>query len=248
MPGYFEYIDAYFNQTLSHQEVERFEQKLTEDKAFAEDVAFYLSAKQVVIEQREKEKKDWFKQLLPGQDSIIETQKNARLKTLWIYRSLAAAAIFVVLAVSWYLFYSKPMRVQEQAQLYIQQNLTTLPVTMGTNLDSVQQGLKLYNEGQLEASKKMFELTVQNDTSNYSAKKYLGIVYLRLANYDKALLYFRFLENYSLYSNPAIFYQALTLMKRNQSGDKEKAKQLLQQVVEGNLEGKTVAQRWLKNW
>src|SRR4029079_7769271 len=107
MPGYFEYIDAYFNQTLSHQEVERFEQKLTEDKAFAEDVAFYLSAKQVVIEQREKEKKDWFKQLLPGQDSIIETQKNARLKTLWIYRSLAAAAIFVVLAVSWYLFYSK---------------------------------------------------------------------------------------------------------------------------------------------
>ena len=76
----------------------------------------------------------------------------------------------------------------------------------------------------------------------------MGIVYLRLANYDKAFLYFQQLENYPLYSNPAIFYQALTLMKRNGPGDKQNAKQLLQQVVKDNLEGKAVAQQWLKNW
>lgn len=248
MPGYFEYIDAYFNQTLSDQEVERFEQMLTDDKDLAEEVAFYLSAKQVLREQLEKEKKDWFKQLLSNHETLGETKEHRQVKRLWIYRAVAAAAIIVLLVVSWYLFYSRPMRVQEQAEVYIQQSFATLPVTMGTNADSIQQGLKLYNEGQLESSKNMFEAIVQNDSSNYSAKKYLGIVYLRLANYDKALLYFQLLENYSLYSNPAVFYQALTLMKRNQSGDKEKAKKLLQTVAANNLEGAADAKQWLKDW
>jgi tetratricopeptide (TPR) repeat protein len=82
-----------------------------------------------------------------------------------------------------------------------------------------------------------------------SAKKYAGIVYLRLSNYDKALAYFQDLEKYtSLYANPAIFYHALTLMKRNQPGDKQTAKQLLQQVVQNNLEGKGNAKQWLDKW
>jgi hypothetical protein len=82
-----------------------------------------------------------------------------------------------------------------------------------------------------------------------SAKKYAGIVYLRLSNYDKALAYFQDLEKYtSLYANPAIFYHTLTLMKRNQPGDKQTAKQLLQQVVQNNLEGKGNAKQWLDKW
>jgi tetratricopeptide (TPR) repeat protein len=248
MPDSFEYIDSYFNQTLSDEDVERFEQMLLEDESFAKEVAFYLSAKQVLKGQQDKEKKDWFKQLLTNENSLAITSERGQVKKIWMYRAVAVAAIIVLGVFSWYLFYLKPVPVKEQAETYIQQNFTTLSVTMGTSLDSIQQGLKLYNEGKLDASQKMFESIVQNDTSNYSAKKYLGIVYLRLANYDKAFLYFQQLENYPLYSNPAVFYQALTLMKRNQSGDKAKARQLLQQVVDGGLEGKSVAQQWLKKW
>ena len=80
-----------------------------------------------------------------------------------------------------------------------------------------------------------------------SAKTYAGIVYLRLGNYDKSLQYFQQSENYSsLFSNPAIFYHALTLLKRNQPGDKQRARELLQQVVDNDIEGKKIAQRWLK--
>jgi tetratricopeptide (TPR) repeat protein len=83
---------------------------------------------------------------------------------------------------------------------------------------------------------------------NDVALKNLGLTYLRLGNYDKALTYFRQLEKYALYSNPAIFYQALTLMKRNQPGDKEKAKELLQRVRDNDLEGKEFAEKWLDKW
>ena len=248
MPGHFEYIDAFFNQTLSDTEAKRFEQMLVEDKEFAGEVAFYLSAKQALKEHLEKEKKEWFKQLLTNNNSVSVAKEQGEVRKMWFYRAGAVAAFILLGFFSWYLFFPQSIPVQTRAESYIKEHLKTLPVTMGTNPDSIQLGLKLYNEGHLEAARDIFESVIQNDTNNYSGKKYLGIVYLRLANYDKALLYFQLLESYSLYSNPANFYQALTLMKRNLPGDKATAKQLLQQVVDKNLEGKSAAQQFLKNW
>ena len=113
--------------------------------------------------------------------------------------------------------------------------------------DSMEDGKRFYNEDHFDSALQQFETILQRDTGNYLAKEYAGIVYLRQDNYDKALQYFQQLENYSsLFSNPAIFYQALTLLKRNQPGDKQKAKLLLQQVVDHDLEGKGTAQQWLK--
>jgi len=248
MIDYSDFIDGYFNKTLSKDEVGRFEQMLAEDGNFAQEVAFYISAKQVLKEQLIIEKKERFKELLSQQGVVSMMPDRVPVRKLWIYRSIAAAALVILLISSWYLFYSRPLPVRQTADSYIQQHLTSLPVNMSATLDSIQQGLKLYNDGNLNQSLKIFESMVNRDTGNYSAKKYMGIVYLRLANYDKAFLYFQQLENYPLYSNPAIFYQALTLMKRNGPGDKQNAKQLLQQVVKDNLEGKAVAQQWLKNW
>jgi hypothetical protein len=68
-----------------------------------------------------------------------------------------------------------------------------------------------------------------------------------LQKYDKALLYFKQLETYTgLYANPALFYQPLTLMERNRTDDAAKTKQLLEQVVQNDLEGKDAAQKWLR--
>jgi tetratricopeptide (TPR) repeat protein len=133
------------------------------------------------------------------------------------------------------------------AKEYIEKNLRTMPVTMGIRKDSTQDGLRLYNDNQLDSSLKLFENIIQRDSSNFSVKNYAGIVYLRLENYDKALAYFQDLEKYtSLYSNPATFYHALTLMKRNQPGDKQQARRLLEQVSKNDLEEKETAQLWLK--
>lgn len=121
----------------------------------------------------------------------------------------------------------------------MQQNWQTLGVTMGSQ-DSLETGLSLYNSGKLAEALTMFETLAKNSTANNTnAKKYAGIVSLRLQNYDKALAYFSMLEaETSLYSNPGKFYKAVTLLKRNKNGDKEAAKSLLIQVRDNDLEGK----------
>ncbi|HEY4966052.1 MAG TPA: hypothetical protein VII28_06620, partial [Puia sp.] len=75
-----------------------------------------------------------------------------------------------------------------------------------------------------------------------------GLAALRLKDYNKALIYFRQLETYTLLSNPALLNQAITLMIRNQPGDADSAKQLLQRVVQKDQEGKEDAEQWLHDW
>jgi tetratricopeptide (TPR) repeat protein len=242
-----EYIDAYFEGSLNPEETKKFEQRIAEEKDFAEEVAFYLSAKQVSKEEANRQKKEWFRQLLTGNEPLA-VKKPAVVRKMQVYRLAAAAAIIGVIFLSWYFFLQKPTGPDQLADNYITANLQALSVTLGPGEDSIQHGLDLYNKGELGSSLNLFETVIQHDTSNFTAKKYAGIVYLRLANYDKALEYFNQLGHYSLYSNPAKFYQALTLMKRNAPGDKQQARQLLQQVVQDHLEGEETARQWLKKW
>jgi len=111
----------------------------------------------------------------------------------------------------------------------------------------MQTGLRYYNEGKLSEALNQFQSMVRSDTSNYRAKEYAGLTALRLQNYDLALRWFDELKTYTTnYSNPALFYTALTLMKRNQPGDALRAKQILQEIVDKDLDGKETAQEWLK--
>src|SRR4030095_10528 len=136
---------------------------------------------------------------------------------------------------------------QQLADQYIKENLQTLGVTMSGRSDSLEDGLRLYNEGKTREALDVFEKISLSDTSSFNAKKYAGIAALRLREYDKALSYFEQLEIYKgLYSNPALILQAITLMERNLPGDAAKAKTLLQKVVANDLEGKEIAQEWLK--
>jgi len=244
MENYSDYIEAYFSGALGDDQRKEFEKRIEMNKDFAAEVAFYLSAKQILKEEAIREKKEWFRQLA-DQNPDLEKQP-APIRKMWIYRLAAAAAFVGIIFLAWNLFVQQPSSPGQMAVAYINSHFDTLPVTMGTQEDHLQNGLRLYNEGQLNPAGQQFETIIQSDTSNYLAKKYAGIVYLRLGNYDKALTYFQQLEKYSLFSNPAIFYQALTLLKRNQAGDKQQAQKLLKQVVDNDLEGKETAQQWLK--
>jgi len=247
MENYLEYIDAYFNNELKPEEARQFEQRITEHKGFADEVAFYLSTRQVLREEVIAEKKEWFRELAKHNSSSSKLRSISPVRKLWAYA--AAAAVITCIFLGGYILFVKPPSSAQMAKQYLEKNLQNLPVKMGTEKDSLQDGLRLYNKNELDSSLKLFESIVQKDTANISAKEYAGIVYLRLGDYDKALAYFQQLEKYSLASNPAIFYQALTLLKRNHPGDKQKARQLLQQVVEQHLKYEEIAQQWLdKKW
>jgi tetratricopeptide (TPR) repeat protein len=236
-----EYIDDYFKNNAPEQKQE-FEKRIVEDPAFAEDVSFYMSAQQVAQNEWNEESKIRFREIYKKQHQAVSQKTPVR--SLWIY---AAAAMVIGVTFGIYIFLKPGESPKLMADRYINEQLKTLPVTMGNKESELQKGLQLYNEEKFTEALALFEHVIKTDTSDFTSKKYAGIVSLRLKQYDKAITYFTALKNYtSLYSNAAVFYLALTLMERNQPSDAEQAKQLLQDVVQNNLEGKEVAQEWLK--
>lgn len=235
-----EYIDDYFKGELLPEQAREFEKRIAEEPQFAEEVVFYINTYQVAKAQLVEDKKRRFLKIYQEADTSVSARP---LKRIWQY---AAAAVIVVMLVGGYLFI-QPTRAEKLADNYIQKNLQTLRVTMGSATSDLQTGLGLYNKTKLQAALKQFEAVIHSDTANYNAKKYAGIVYLRLEQFDKALLYFKQLEKYpGLFANPGKFYQALTLMKRNHPGDIQRSKQLLHEVIKYDLEGKESAQDLLE--
>ena len=162
---------------------------------------------------------------------------------------MAAAAIMAALLVGW-LVWMKPVSPQQMADTYINKELSSFGVSMGSRQDSLQAAIQLYNEGKDKEALQQFENMAVANTSDVTALRYAGIVSLKLGLYSQALQHFKQLEQYpGLYSNPGKFYYALTLMKRNAPGDATQARQLLQQVAQSSdLDGKQQAQQWLKQW
>jgi tetratricopeptide (TPR) repeat protein len=156
----------------------------------------------------------------------------------------AAAAILAAVVLSW-LFFQRTIDAPTLAERYIAQNLAILPQKMGVE-DRMQKGITSYNEGRFPDALQQFDSLLRADSVNPSALLDAGIVSLRMQNYDKALDYFLKLQNHTdPRVSPALFYQALTLMRRNRTGDSDLAKQQLMRIVREDLNRKEDAQELL---
>jgi tetratricopeptide (TPR) repeat protein len=247
MENHFENIDAYFSETMSAEEKKEFERRVVEDRSFAEEIAFYLSAREAAKDEVAKEKKEWFRQLLKENPPTGKVRQLTPVRRIGIYRLAAAASVIGLLFLGWYLFFNPAKSAEQMASEYFNTELKELKVTMAVVQDSLQQGKNLYNNGKLVEAARFFETMIQRNSSDFEAIKHAGLAQLALENYDNALSYFRSLEKFdSYYANPAKFYQALTLMKRNRPEDKQLIKQLLQEVKDKPLEGSETAEQWLK--
>lgn len=246
-----EYIDDYFKGLLTADQKKEFEQRILSDPSFAEELAFYLNAQALLKDDLEDERKARFKELYrqnePTDTGDSPVRASSPVRKLWPY--LAAATVLVAAVAAWLIFGagSSPDRLADQ---YIHSQLQNLPVRMSSVQDSLQKAIALYNEDRLPEAQSQFERLLQRDSARAQARIYSGIVCLRLEKYDKALDYFQQLEaDTTLYNNPALFYESLTLMKRNHPGDSQKARQLLQLVVDRDLDKKEDAQRLLlRHW
>ena len=229
----YDYIGNYFNGSLSAEEMKRFDEKIRDDRAFAEEVAFYCSAQQEIKRRLPEEKKKRFREIyeLRGQDK--KNRPPVIYMNKW-WKAAAAAAVIIFFAAGWWLWRPQPTQMK-LVDKYIMDNLTELRVTMGNN-DSLQTAVNLYNNGKLKESLPIFERLANEDSLHTTALKNAGIVYLRLKEYDKALNCFERLEkNTSLTVNPGKFYHALVLLKRDKAGDSQEADRLLRLVAEDNL-------------
>ncbi len=243
-----DYIESYFTKELVPDQVKEFEKRIESDPAFADEVAFYLSALTVSRELAREEKIEQFKTLYQENSTVSQIPvRNISVKRPFrkLVYYISTAAIVSAIVFGTYTF-TNTVSARQLARNYETQKLQKLGVTMDGNPDKNQEGLNLYNDGKYSEALSYFETIIRSDTSGTDAIKYAGYSALMLKKYDVALSWFKILETRTMYSNPASLLQALTLMDRNQPGDVAKAKQLLQQIVQNDLEGKETAQDWLK--
>jgi tetratricopeptide (TPR) repeat protein len=239
-----EYIDRYFKGELSAEEIIDFDQKISTDTGFAEEVFLYCSAMQLGREKLGLEKKERFRELYRLSKEKKKSTAPGLVRKWWPYVAAAAVIAGIIFGT---LGHFKPFSLQQNADRFISQRLETVSVQMGNSGDSLQQAIGMYNENKLAESLPLFERIIQKEEKTDEAKKMAGIVSLRLGEYDKAIVYFSALEALPLFSNPGKFYHALTLIKRNRAGDREAAISLLKQVVDENLEEKETAADWLED-
>ncbi len=232
-----EQIDKYFNNELSLSERKDFEHQLATDAELADNTAFYLNANLAAKNLANEKRKAEFDTLRQG----ISSRPVRKIKPVSWAVGIAASILLVV--GFWRINQASETNTDEFANIYIQEHFENLPVKMDANADSLQMGLRLFNEKKLKEAQRIFEAILYRKNNDSESIKYAGITALRLGEYDKALEYFRSLgKQTNLFSNPGKFYEAITLMKQ-QPVNKKEVEDLLQEVIDNNLEGKSEAEK-----
>jgi len=238
-----EYIEAYFEKQLSDIEKRQFEERCVNDKDFADEVAFYITARGALRQQLSDEKKQQW----------MATEKNKSTKNISFGKVIlvklmpyAVAACLIIIVVIFLLYYSETP--QKLAKNYVVKNYTELSQTMN-GADSLQIAIEAYNNKDYDKALQLFENIYRAHPDNSEALKNAGLVCLITKNYDKALRTFDQLSNMKqLHVNPGLFLEAVTLLNRDMQNDKERAKLLLKQIVDKNAYGSSEAKEWLKKW
>jgi tetratricopeptide (TPR) repeat protein len=243
MTGITEYIESYFQQTLSTEERTAFEARCETDEAFAKEIAFYIATRQALREELLAQKQQQWKQQDVESEEAAPIISISKKSTFIRWISYAAAACLLIVA-SVFLF-EVQRSPQKLAANYVE-NYDDLGTTMDGSHDSLQIGIAAYKNKDYNRALQLFEWVEKHEPLNSDAKRNAGLAYLQLKNYDKAIQQFDELANMQgLFSNPGDFWKATALLERNNPGDKEAAKVLLQKVVNEKEEGSEKAEEWL---
>jgi tetratricopeptide (TPR) repeat protein len=249
-----EYIDDYFQKQLNAQQRQEFEARCLSDKAFAEDVALYVSTREALRQNLlDEKKKQWAVLIPPGLVTGVSSIENETAVKPGItplrriqfkkWLSIAAAASLVSILI----IYSVLTRnsAKDLIHEYVKSDLV-ISSTMDASRDSVQAGITAYNNKNYQQAIRIFRSLYASNPVDQQTLKYLGQAYLQNRNFDEALKSFEALSQRRLHSNAGPFLMGVTLMERNKPGDYEQARLLFQKVVDQNMEGKNQAEVWLK--
>ncbi len=253
-----ERIESYLQGEMTAEEVKTFEHELSFNAELREHLILY---KEVEFSMRQNYStqernlnetlsnlsKKYIKEVhLDTQNGDNRPADDPRDKPNYFRLFSALAAIFIMILAAYFLLF-RAADPQGLAEKYYTENLVELSQTMGSTEDLIQLGIAAYNQKDYQRAQVYFQEALIKDHENSDALKYLGLAYFAQNELDSALAAFEELADMpGLFSNPGLFYQAFTLMMRNESGDLERAKLLLERVVNQNEEGSQQAQIWLE--
>ncbi len=235
-----DYIDNYFKGQLNAEEIRQFELRIEQDPVFAQDVAFYVSASGILKEETEKSTRERFRELEQMQPGKMK-QSPVRKMVYW----MAAAAISI--GFIFRMFFMQPSSFK-MAEKFIASEMTIdTAITMGPTLDdSIQLAKNYFYSQKYPEALKIYDALMISYPEKDEVIVNAGIVALKAGNTEKAIGYFEAYEAKYLYANKGKFYYAVALMKRDQKGDLERAKQMLKDVVKNKDDNHEIASNWLK--
>ncbi|MBE7172735.1 MAG: hypothetical protein INR73_19315 [Williamsia sp.] len=255
-----EYIEAYFERELDEAGRQQFEKRCEQDVEFARDVALYITTREAMkLSLAEQKREEW--RLLGNEsrsnleavsgntaddaalqeEERLEAVPQAPVRKLAIRRWIPyAVAASVLLFVAIY-FTDSDRELRKQIASNKQEELMPISPTMGAQ-DSLEQAKEAYNNQEDEKALRLFRGILQADSTHDQALLYMGHTFWRQKNYDSALHYLDKLSALELSSNKGPYNKALVLLERNQLGDRDTAKKLLQNVVAEKQEGYRRAQ------
>ncbi|MFT3947438.1 MAG: tetratricopeptide repeat protein [Agriterribacter sp.] len=248
-----ELIENYLGGNLPPEESIRFEKELSTDAALNTLFNMYRTIeKDMANAEKYKDQEQALKHTLQNLNNkyfkaeapVVQMHKKNNF-----VRMAMAAAGFALILIAYFAFFQSSNNPVQLADKYVKEELTHLSLTMDGVQDSLQMGMAAYNDKDYQKALQLFDGLYKAHPDDSYVLKYKGLAYLLTKNYDKALLSFDELAaKKHLFSNDGLFLKAVTLLERNQAGDKDAAKQVLEQVVNEKTEGNVKAEEWLKKW
>lgn len=251
----FEKIESYLNGSMAAEEKSRFEKELAENNELQQLFNLYSTINtEMYNAEKYSDREAALKNTLSQLNRKYFKQQSTPVipmqqKNSFSRRILAVAAGLILILVAYFAFFSNRNTPTRLADQYVKKELMHLSQTMDGAKDSLQQGIAAYNNKEYEKALQLFEAVYATHPDNSDALRYMGTVYLITKEYDKALGKFDDLAaKKELFSNAGPFLKAVTLLQRNDAGDKAAAKAILEEIVKDKQEGSTVAEQWLESW
>lgn len=250
-------FEEYLQGEMSIEEKALFESELSSNEEMNRAFNIYRTIEnEMAIHHQEKRSEEELKNTLESlnaryfEQELKKPTKVVPLHSTKIFKSIMAlAASLLLLLVAYSIFFQSKQDVRLLADIYIDTHFMQLSQTMDSTPDSLQLGISAYNNQEYSKALQFFQGVQEMQPGNVEAIKNMGLSYLMNKEYELALQKFDELAAIkNLYSNEGLFLKAITLMQRNEKGDKEEAKSLLEQVVEDDEAGSEQAKEWLKKF
>lgn len=249
-------FDEYLHGRMSREEKSAFEAELSSNEEMGSAFLIYSTIEMMGRDGSDRDKERELKRSLETLNAKyfkFETQESTKTVSIfskkYVKASMAIAAGLLVLMIALTVLYQPEQNINSLAEQYVETHFSQLSQTMDPTPDSLQLGIVAYNQGDYARALQLFQEVQARQPENAEIIQNIGLVYLRTGDFEEAVSQFEQLaamEN--LYSNSGKFLKAVTLMQRNELGDKQEAKSLLEQVVREDETGREQAEEWLKQF
>ena len=223
-----EFINSYFEGSLSEKELEEFNSLLKTDEGFSADFEFQKELQFALKKEERREIKQMF-------NEIAETEKPSTPKIIRLRPLMAAASIALLVGLgSWFFLFNKPN--YDTNQLYnthfVPYDNVVHPIERGNQLvDLKTRAFTAYENEEYVVALELFK-ELHTEQSDSYIDFYTAIVLMQLQNHKEAIPLLKgYIENDGALKGRASWYLALSYLKTDAL---VKSKEQLNTVVINN--------------